>query len=49
VREISNTPVWLQAGWHLALAAQIPAEQKNGCPRLTEAICRMQQQQMTDD
>jgi hypothetical protein len=34
VRAIFNTSVWLQAGWYLALAAQIPAEQKSGCPRL---------------
>jgi hypothetical protein len=31
---IFNTSVWLQAGQHLALAAQIPAKQKSGCPRL---------------
>jgi hypothetical protein len=30
VRAISNTSVWLQAGYYLAIAAQIPAEQKNG-------------------
>jgi hypothetical protein len=30
VRAIPSTPVWLQAGYHLAPAAQIPAEQKNG-------------------
>jgi hypothetical protein len=30
VRAISNTPVWLQAGYYLAIAAQIPAEQKTG-------------------
>jgi hypothetical protein len=36
VREIFNTSVWLQAGQYLALAlaAQIPAKQKSGCPRL---------------
>jgi hypothetical protein len=28
-----NTSVWLQAGQYLALAAQIPAKQKSGCPR----------------
>jgi hypothetical protein len=27
---------WLQAGYYLAIAAQIPAEQKTGCPRLAE-------------
>jgi hypothetical protein len=31
VRAIFNTSVWLQAGQHLALAAQIPAKQKSGC------------------
>jgi hypothetical protein len=31
VRAIFNTPVWLQAGYYLAIAAQIPAERaKNG-------------------
>jgi hypothetical protein len=34
VRTIFNTSVWLQAGQYLALAAQIPAKQKSGCPRL---------------
>jgi hypothetical protein len=34
VRAIFNTSVWLQAGQYLALAAQIPAKQKSGCPRL---------------
>jgi hypothetical protein len=29
-----NASVWLQAGQYLALAAQIPAKQKSGCPRL---------------
>jgi hypothetical protein len=29
-----TTSVWLQAGQYLALAAQIPAKQKSGCPRL---------------
>ena len=33
-REIFITSVWLQAGQYLALAAQIPAKQKSGCPRL---------------
>jgi hypothetical protein len=28
VRAIFNTPVWLQAGQYLALAAQIPAIEK---------------------
>jgi hypothetical protein len=36
VRAIFNAPVWLQAGYYLALAAQITAEQKSGCPRLAE-------------
>jgi hypothetical protein len=36
VRAFFNTPVWLQAGQYLALAAQIPAKQKSGCPRLIE-------------
>jgi hypothetical protein len=31
VRTIFNTSVWLQAGQHLAIAAQIPAKQKSGC------------------
>jgi hypothetical protein len=31
VRAIFNTPVWLQGGYYLAIAAQIPAEQKTGC------------------
>jgi hypothetical protein len=30
-----TTSVWLQAGQHLALAAQIPAKQKSGCRPLT--------------
>jgi hypothetical protein len=36
VRTIFCTSVWLQAGQYLALAlaAQIPAKQKSGCPRL---------------
>jgi hypothetical protein len=34
VRAIFNTSVWLQAGQYLAPAAQIPAKQKSGCPRL---------------
>jgi hypothetical protein len=34
VRAIYNTSVWLQAGQYLALAAQIPAKQKSGCPPL---------------
>jgi hypothetical protein len=39
VRAFFNTPVWLQAGyWHLAIAAQIPAEQKSGCLPLF-AVC----------
>jgi hypothetical protein len=29
-----NASVWLQAGQYLALAAQIRAKQKSGCPRL---------------
>jgi hypothetical protein len=33
-----NTSVWLQAGQFLALAAQIPAKQKSGCPRLVLAL-----------
>ena len=33
-REFFVTSVWLQAGQYLALAAQIPAKQKSGCPRL---------------
>jgi hypothetical protein len=37
VREFFNTSVWLQAGQYLALAAQIPAKQKSGCPRLRYA------------
>jgi hypothetical protein len=32
-----NASVWLQAGQYLALAAQIPAKQKSGCPRLRAA------------
>jgi hypothetical protein len=38
VRAIYSTSVWLQAGQYLALAAQIPAKQKNGCPRLLRAV-----------
>jgi hypothetical protein len=38
VRTIFNTSVWLQAGQHLALAAQIPAKQKSGCRPLRYAI-----------
>jgi hypothetical protein len=38
VRAICNTSVWLQAGQYLALAAQIPAKQKSGCPRLLSAV-----------
>jgi hypothetical protein len=37
MRAIFNTSVWLQAGQYLALAAQIPAEQKSGCPHLPAA------------
>ena len=33
-RAFFNASVWLQAGQYLALAAQIPAKQKSGCPRL---------------
>ena len=39
VRAIFNTSVWLQAGQYLALAAQIPAKQKSGCPRLGLCLC----------
>jgi hypothetical protein len=39
VRALFNTSVWLQAGQYLALAAQIPAKQKSGCPRLVTAQC----------
>jgi hypothetical protein len=41
VRAIFNTPVWLQAGYYLATAAQIPAEKKKGClsaPRNTRRL-----------
>jgi len=37
-REFFVTSVWLQAGQYLALAAQIPAKQKSGCPRLHCAL-----------
>jgi hypothetical protein len=40
VRAIFNTSVWLQAGQYLAPAAQIPAKQKSGCPRLVAANCQ---------
>jgi hypothetical protein len=36
-RAFFNASVWLQAGQHLALAAQIPAKQKNRCPRLQQS------------
>jgi hypothetical protein len=38
VRAIFNTPVWLQAGQYLALAAQIPAKQKSGCRPLPVGV-----------
>jgi hypothetical protein len=38
VRAFFNSSVWLQAGQYLALAAQIPAKQKSGCPRLARAF-----------
>jgi hypothetical protein len=37
-REFFITSVWLQAGQHLALAAQIPAKQKSGCRPLLLAV-----------
>jgi hypothetical protein len=37
VRAIYNTSVWLQAGQHLALAAQIPATASKAKKRLPEA------------
>jgi hypothetical protein len=33
-----NASVWLKAGQYLALAAQIPAKQKSGCPRLPKGV-----------
>jgi hypothetical protein len=39
-----TTSVWLQAGQHLALAAQIPAKQKSGCRPLAQAQAQGQGQ-----